>query len=322
MHKTIRWLNEALSAKDLVTGMTYYRVKDKEIKATDGRLTASHPWPFGGEFLAPGAEFEKILRRMDGEPKIEIAENAIKLRCGRNSGTIQTLPLSEWDYPGVEAAKWLPMPADLPQVLKALRPFISDNASQAWALCVALESGWAYATNNIALAGARCQDLGAIKALLPVWAIDFVLGRAEGLTHWSWSPNYVAFKWGNGAWMRSQLTIGQFPEKAAALVREAINEKPTQIVTDEFRTAFRQCAELTEDTVALYADHIESKFGKAEFAAGATCEVPEGSEFSLWGAKFLLPALDAATSWSPSVWPKPAPFKGPVVSGYVVGRKA
>lgn len=322
MQNIIAWINEALASKDIVTGMNYYRVKAKEIKATDGRLTAAYPWPYDGEFLVPGVEFEKILRRMPTSPTITIDEQSVKLRCGKLSGTIQTLPLTEWDYPGVDDIKWLPLPSGLMQVLKTLRPFVSDNASQSWALCIALEAGWGYATNNIALAGAACPSVGAIKALLPVWAVDFILGRTEGLTQWAWSDSFVAFRWGNGAWMRSQLVVGQFPEKATSLVRDAVNEKTSQKITDEFRTAFRACAELAEDTVALYVDRIVSKFGKAEFDVGAICEVPPNSEFSLWGAKFLLPALEAADSWSPGVWPKPAPFKGPIVSGYVVGRKA
>jgi hypothetical protein len=120
--------------------------------------------------------------------------------------------------------------------------------------------------------------------------------------------------------MRSQLIVGEFPEKAAALARSAWDENPTQEITQEFREAFEQVASLAEDTIEIYADRIQSKFGKAEIRGDATCEVPEGGK-SIWGASFLAPALAAATHWSPNLWPKPAPFKGEVVAGYIVGRK-
>ncbi len=321
MKTILAWLNEALAEKDLVTGMTYYRVENNIIKATNGRITASHPWPYDGAFLVPGKEFEKILRRMPDEPAITITEDKIKLRFERFSGSIQTLPLSEWDYPGVDDATWRPLPAGLIDALSALRPFISDNASQMWALCVALENGWAYATNNIALAGMRCPELGPVMALLPVWAVDFIIARAENLVQWSWSENYVAFRWDNGAWMRSQLIVGQFPEKAAELVRNSFAEQPTQPITDEFRIAFNQIAEMAEDTVAVYSDRIESRFGRAEVTSYIESAVPAEANCSTWGAKFLVPALAAATHWSPDAWPKPAPFKGKSVSGYVIGRK-
>ncbi len=320
MKTIIAWLNEALAAKDLAVGMTYYRVSDHQIRATDGRITASHPWPYDGEFLVPGDEFEKVLARCI-EPTITMDGLEMKMKSGRFGGTIQTLPLDKWDYPGVEDADWKPIPPPLLPIIKALRPFVSDNAVQGWALSVALQDGWAYATNNIALGGAKCKELKDIQALLPVWAADFILEREEGLTHWAWQEHYVAFKWKSGAWMRSQLNVGKFPDRAAEMVQAAFKEKPTQHITEEFRDAFRQIAELAADTIHIYADRIESKFGKAVVVDGIESEVPEGADHSIWGAKFLVPAIEVADSWSPSLWPKPAPFRGPLVSGYVVGRK-
>lgn len=323
MREIISWLNDALASKELVAGMNYYRAANGEIKATDGRITAAHPWPYKGEFLVPGEEFEKILSRCPNEPSLTvISPTELKLHSGRFHGTIKTLvPLQHWDYPGIDDAEWKPIPAQLIEVLKALRPFVSDNAVQNWALSVALQDGWAYATNNVAIGGAKCKGLNGVHALLPVWAIDFIINRTEALNHWCWTDNYVAFKWSNGAWMRSQLLVGTFPEKAMELVREAQKEKPTQVITDEFRNAFRQVAELAADTISIYPDRIESKFGKAVIVDGAESEVPEGVPCSIWGAKFLLPAIEVADSWSPAMWPKPAPFKGPLVSGYVVGRR-
>lgn len=322
MKEILSWLNDALASKDLVRGMNYYRVADGQIKATDGRITAAHPWPYNGEFLAPGDELEKILTRCAEDPTITIASpKEIRIRSGRFHGTIQTLPLTEWDYPGVDEAQWKPLPTQLMEVLHLLRPFISDNAVQGWAMSVALENGWAYATNNVSIGGAKCKGLNGVNALLPVWALDFVLPRTDGLTHWAWTDNYVAFKWNTNAWMRSQLVVGQFPEKASQLAQAAFQEEPTQVITEEFRAAFRQIAELAADTVSVYADRIESKFGKAIVVDGAESEVPEGALCSIWGAKFLLPALEVANCWSPAMWPKPAPFKGPVIAGYVVGRK-
>jgi hypothetical protein len=323
MKSVLAWLNDALAAKDIGAAMTYYRVANDTISATDGRITASHPWTFGkAEFLVPGVEFEKILQRMKATPNIEVAKDGeLKIRAGRLSGTIQTLPLTNWSYAGVDDVKWEKIPTSLLPLLKALRPFLSDNNTQAWSQCIALDDGWAYATNNMAIAGAQCPELGKIKALLPQWTLDFILDRKDGLTDWVWSDNFVAFHWASGAWMRSQLIIGQFPEKAASMVRESVAEKPTQKIDDEMRVAFGNIAELAEDTLMVYADRIESKFGKAVVEEGLKCEIPEGEECSIWGAKSLLPALNAADAWSPSVWPKPAPFKGPLVSGYVVGRR-
>lgn len=320
MKDAIKWIGDALSPKDIVTGQSFYKVTNQEIKATDGRLIAGHPWPDHTDFVVPGVEFEAVFKRMKEEPTIKATDKGITIRSGMFHGSINTLPLDKWNYPEVDDAVWQLIPPDLLSVLKALRPFISDNAMQKWATCVALENDWAYATNNVALAGSPCKGLG-LMALLPVWAVDFVLSRPAGLDLWAWTPQYVAFKWDNGAWMRASLVIGQFPERAAGMIREAAATKPTQKITPEYRQAFADVAEMAEDTIIIYPDKMVSKFRQAEIVAHVKSRVPEEGQ-SIWGASFLLPAIMAADVWSPDVWPKPAPFKGPVVCGYVVGRRA
>ena len=321
MREALKWIKGAIASRDIVSDKTFYKLSESEIRATNGKLTAGYPCETGVDFLVPGEEFEKILDRLPGDITIKPVENGIRLRSGLFSGTIKTLPLEQWSYPGVDHAIWQPIPAGLIDVMTALRPFISDNATQAWATCIALERGWAYATNNIALAGAPLPGAD-LMAMLPVWAVDFVLSRAKGLHSWAWSENYVAFQWDNSAWMRSVLVVGQFPEKAAALVREAGNAATTTKVTDEFRDAFVEVAALAEDTVLLYKDRIVSQFGQAEIVANTVCVVPPDVECSRWGASYLVPAIKAADTWSPDAWPKPAPWKGKVLAGYVVGRRA
>jgi len=324
MKTVIAWLNEALASKDIGAGMTYYRVKDKTISATNGNIVASHPWTFGkDEFLVPGKEFEKVLSRMTEAPIISLNKDGeLILKSGRFRGTVQTLPLTEWDYPGVAGAKWQKLPADLIKLIKALQPFISDNASQAWATCIALKTGWAYATNNIAIAGGACKGLEKVDAMLPMWAVEFILSRVEGLKEWTYNNNFIAFRWDSGAWMRSQLIVGQFPERAAEMVRQSIKAKTTQKIDDKFREVIERIGDLAEDTVLIYAKRIEARFGKAVVEDGVVCEIPKDADCSIFAAKVLLPAINAADSWSPSTWPNPTPFRGPVVSGYVVGRRA
>ena len=208
------------------------------------------------------------------------------------------------------------------ELLAALRQFVSENEQPAWGRCIALTDGWAYATNNMTIAGAKCTGLDAgVKSLVPAWALDFVLGRLNGLIEWTWDDHFIAFRWANGAWMRTQLIIGQFPEKAAAMVKAAWKAKPTQVVSDEFKEALARVSELSEDTVSVYADRLEARFDKTLVEDGIKCETPKGAKCSIWGARTLLPALVAADSWQPSIWPQPAPFKGPLVAGYIVGRR-
>src|SRR5579859_4088849 len=156
MRDIIRWVSEARPDKDLGPAMTHYRVGNGEIRATNGKLTASHPWPDDAEFLVSGAEFERVLSRMEGDdPTVTVdpEKSTVTVRSGRFHATIATLPVQDWNYPGVESAEWRNIPDDFLDVLASLRAFISDKPAQEWSGCVALDHGNMYATNNIALAG-------------------------------------------------------------------------------------------------------------------------------------------------------------------------
>lgn len=328
MKEILRWINDALADNKMTIAMTYYRVKNREIAATDGKITAGHPCPFEGNFVVPGVEFEKVLMRMQDEPKITVDDGVIKIRCGRFSGTVQTLPLYDWAYPGIDDVIWKPLPEKFLDIMTALKPFISDNPVQTWAQSIALENNWMFATNNVAIAGAECPDLGNIQAMLPLWAIEFLMRRQDGLTHWTWTENYVAFKWESGAWMRSNLIIGKFDERAAEMVKVASEEIPAQLIDDETREAYVRICSMAEDTVLVYSDCIRSRFGKAVVEEAVQNNVHKGKTALIWGARFLLPIMKIADAWTPVKGlddqgrPKPAVFHGKLISGYITGRVA
>lgn len=327
MRDALKWMRGALSSRGLNTEHTLYKLADSEIKATNGKLIAGHPCLTGVDFLVPGDEFEKVIVRLPGDITLKAVKKddkpiAIRLRSGAFSGTVNTMPLENWSFPGVDEAVWHPIPQKLCDVLQELRPFISDEGAHIWATCVAIENGWAYATNNVAIAGARLAGTENMMAMLPAWAVDFVLARREGLVEWAWADNYVAFRWDNDAWMRSVLVVGKFTEKAATMVRSAFEAKTTTKITQEFRDVLLDLCEMAEKTVLLYKDCIIARYKEAEVTASITCEVPvpESSDHSIWKAKFLLPVIEVAESWSPDAWPNPAPFKGKSISGFIIGR--
>lgn len=321
MRDEVDWITDALSAKNIAREMTHYRVESGEIRATDGRLTAGHPFDHPGPFLVPGSEFEKLVRRMPDDCTLTVKEDSIVLRSGRSSGNIKTLPVEQWSYPGIDEDGWQDAPEGLIDVLKKIRPFVSDNATQAWALGVALQYGYAYATNNIAIAGARIDSVGDINCILPVWAVDFIVDRSEGLESWQWTANYVAFRWANGAWMRAQLIDSTFPANASEAVRKMENYLPPQAISDEFRKAFTKAIELCSDAVHVSNTHIGGTFGAANFQDGVEVETLEENVHTIWGARYLKPVIAESTHWEPMSWPGRTAFRGKHLFGFIMGRR-
>ena len=322
--KEIDWLTDALSTKNIAREMTHYRVGGREIKATDGRITAGHPWPTEDQYLVPGTEFEKIVRRMPGDPRVEVEKDHIKVVSGRSRGAIRTMPLEQWDYPGVDTNAWTDLPEGLIGALRALRPFVSDNATHAWSLGVALDDGWAYATNNIVLAGVRLPSLDGreSQSIVPVWAIDFIVDRAEDLVEWAWTEYYIGFRWKNGAWMRSQLIEGTFHERASEMIRNVDVMELPQPITKEFKSTFARAAPLVPagSAIKIARTWLRGAFDEAQFEEGVEVETLDDAAPTSWTANRLAPVIEIASEWEPATWSKPTFFKGEGICGIVLGR--
>lgn len=326
MREAYNWTKEAMSGKGLQPLQQFYLVKDGMITMTDGRMTASHPFPYDQTFCAAGEPTEKLLNRLPEPITIAVEEDHAVFRHKRLSGKIRTASAEDWEQliRRPDAAK-LPLPSRLLHGLRQLRPFISDNASRQWALCVLAANDTLYATNNIAVAAAPEIDLDDVRALIPNWAVDFVIAREEGLTHWSHGEGYLCFHWANGAWMRTQLVVDEFPTTVEEIIgRGGWAEHE---LTDDWREAYDHIASLSANVITLYSDRMtgfnNEKEGEATMAVTveASSPVPDGQEYSRWDPRYLAPVMQVATHFDPQKYPNPCPFRGDGVVGVVVGRR-
>lgn len=319
MKEELAKIRRALSRQDIVPEFTQYLIKDGTISAYDGRMVASCPIDYDKMFLVPGREFESLLDRLPASDyDITLTDDAVTIRSGRLHGRIRLLPPATATYPQ-PSGNWREPPAGLLEALQQIRPFISDNAIHAWALCVSLEFNLMRATTNVSLVEVDCFDLDGTGQLLPCWAIDYILSRKEKLESVQFYAEYAAFRWDDGSWMRTQLIQGKFPTQARELFQNFV--APAWRIPDEWKNAYSVVTELAESEIEIRADKIIGcrGVGTSEFATPMTPVPEEG--FARFDPKFLDPVIDAATHWDPSAYPNPTPFTAPGLRGIIVGRR-
>jgi hypothetical protein len=83
-------------------------------------------------------------------------------------------------------------------------------------------------------------------------------------------------------------------------------------------------AELTDpgNAVYVYKDHVKGSTKRSMITEQVKSDVPDDKEYSLWEAQTLGLVIGVARAWSPALWPKPVPFHGERVKGYILGRVA
>ncbi len=317
MKEAVKKVRAALSKQGIVAHLTYYLVKDGYITANNGRMTAAAPFPSKHTFLVPGEDLESLISRFDGEIILTVGEAKISFASGRMRGSIQTIPEDTIYYPPPEPDLYVKPPTEFLPALRRVRPFISDNATREWALCAALQEDRILASNNITLVRATCPGLPPGETLLPCWAVDFLLSSSAQLTGYQLHPNAACFKWDDGTWMRSQLMDCGFPSQVDELLSKIV--RPPIEITHEWRTAYNKMAGLSEDKIDLHADKMTGQHGLTEVEYEVKSPTPEGG-VSSWNPTYLTSVIETATHWDPTVWPAPAPFVGPGISGLICGR--
>lgn len=319
MKDAIAWIKEGLSTKSIMPAHRFYLVKDGMIYATDGRMTCGHPFPYDKTFCAGGAELDKLVSRMSGAISIELGEDDVTVKAGRLRGKIKTIDPKDWPYETVNEER-SPVPPDLMKGLRLLRPFISDNATRPWALCVRAVNDTLYATNNVTAAAIPGIELDDIDVLIPNWAIDFVLAR-EGVTHWSHDKAHVGFHWSNGAWMSTRLIDGTgFPETIEDVINKA--GYATHKLTDDWKDAFNEITSLIDGQIVLREDKMvgRSKSEAMDVEVEAFSVVPKDGE-SGWSVEYLSSVVACASHFNPDTYPAPSPFRGDGIIGVIIGRR-
>jgi hypothetical protein len=318
----VRWLKEALSSKDILAANTHYLVRNGYIHAKNGRMAAAMPVDCDLEFAVPGEAFEKTLARAPGEVSLSLADGpngvpALTVRSGRFRATLGLLDVAHW-HVEEPASAFRPIPPELFAAFDALLPFISDNALHPWASSITLSATTAYATNNTVLACFPCTNPHGVSVLVPLWAVEFVVSRGKELAEWTVNDNHIAFRWSNGAWMRSQLMEGSLPDAAITMLSTA--EPAEYVLTGAWKDAVLRVAELADGEVYLLENLVRTRGqGLAVEEELADTPVPASSESSCWRPGVLQLVAEHATHFDPSNWPRPCSFSNGDLFGVAAG---
>lgn len=321
----------AVSNRNLVSAFNSYLVRGGTVAACNGVMSAGAPWPYTDhDYLVLAEELDAVVERIGEDAAITVEPDSITVRAGRRRGRIKTLPTDDLDFMQPAATllqqHW---PSGMLAALKAVRPYVSDNATRPWAACICLRGGFLYATNNVVVArtNERIPFMLPGDVLLPHWAVDYVLAQPCEPNGLAIADNYVAFSWPNednsNRWMRTQLVEGGYPQEVDKILESAV--QPTWVVPDAWREAALRLCEFSGDgTVRLGADAMFAMRGASmltdDLGTPVPPNLPQDRAHTCWEAKYLKLVATVATHWAPDAWPKPAKFVAPAVHGVIVGR--
>lgn len=316
-----RWVRDVVLDKAPSLNYCCYSINEGTVSASNGRITCCSPCTDLNSYMVHGKEIDRLVSVIedDGPLDVSFAETRLTLSRKGFKALLPRLPYEDWQMVK-PVGEWKDLPDGFVVALQTLRPFISDNAAQAWATAILIAPTFMLATNNVSIIRYDIETPVLEAVMLPIWAVDFILARPN-VQQFEGNSKRMAFKWPTGAWMGTCLIDGNFPETAVSLAKQTTGEG-AEPIEKEWRAAFKTIAPLAESTIELSAEMIVARREVASLEAEMPNKMPENTPVTLWPAKTLQNIIDISEAWGPHLWPAPAPFKGKNFVGLIVGRRA
>jgi DNA polymerase III sliding clamp (beta) subunit (PCNA family) len=301
----------AVSIKDLVPVLTHVAVHEGRLHAFNGRLHISAPCPElkGYSFTVPLTPFIAAVEVCEGVPKLQHADNILTLSgagsfsASMPTGQVEAFPLAEPEGKKVKVKNML-------GVLKALHPFIGEDASRPWSAAVLFDGTCAYATNNVILVEAEVGGSGMPYLVLPSHAVDEVLRLGMEPQFLSVTPNAVVIHYPFGIWLRTTVVEEKWPDVKAILKghQEGANAIP---IPKSLRKAVEQIRAFCPDPKHPYISFQEERVSTLDGVTRASVGGLEGRGIGkgTYHADPLLKALSVAYSADWGRFPR-VPFYG------------
>lgn len=321
MKAALQRVKKALTVSNLAPQLAYVSVHNGWMSATDGRLYASAPCDCAYNFVAPGKELDKALNfhadvTMEYKPAVDGNPPQLVFKHKRSRIKIQCLP--EDSFARAEAPQvWANFTPGYLEALKRARVFVSDNATQGWAMGVMNHKDFLAATNNIVLAVIDFKD-PPVDGTVPFWLIDYVAAMPDQPVGVHSDPNAIFFLWADGSWLRSLRIEGEAPAQMKALI-ENLSDRDRAIwqIPDEWREVYKQTLGFASRNIEVGPSHIRARGEATEVETEIFSPVEDAT---LWDHRFLGPVLAEATHWDISSHPQPAFWYGDKIRGVVVGK--
>jgi hypothetical protein len=174
----------------------------------NGRYTVDVPSDLP-PMLASAERLLAVWAACKGEPAVSLGDKFLTVTSGRLRARVAVLDPGQYprDTPTPETAHGT---ADVAGVLRALLPYVADDASRPWATSICLTATHAYATNNVVLARTPLAAGVGVPINVPGRSVEAILecGDIEAVGA---DASSITFYLAGDVWVRCQLVAGDWP---------------------------------------------------------------------------------------------------------------
>jgi hypothetical protein len=225
MKEAFNTVRGAVSQRDLLPVLTHFAVSQGRIHGYNGRVHISAPAPSLAHLPGFTVPAQLALAALDAcgeaEPVLEMAGDKVRVTDGANFSAVLPIgPIDAFPISPVPAKCKKLGNAQLLPVLRALRPFVGEDASRPWCASIKFHGAVAMATNNVAMAAMGLPKSWplTLSCALPVFTVDELLRIGEEPVAVAPDGDHALFFYlPQQVWLRTVLVADGWPNAMAVL---------------------------------------------------------------------------------------------------------
>lgn len=315
MLKELKFVQGAVSRKDLVPAMKHFAIESGHVRSYNGVLALSSPIPFDIDCYPRAETLIKAISNCEETVTLSMTPaGKLRVQSGLFRALISCVEKSEIHIR--PSGKMVTCDSEaLLKGFKILENIIGDDASRPWANGILLRGQSAFATCNVVL----CEYwLGADfpTVNIPLAAVREVVRIGEAPSHLQIDETSVSFHYSDGRWIRTQLFSTEWPDLSRILDR-SVNATP---IDERIFDAMDKLRPFVDKSgrVIFTADSVATHEGEDE---GGRIELPGSTVTGIYSLEMIKLLKGVATSIDFSDYPNPCLFYGDRLRGAIIGRK-
>jgi DNA polymerase III sliding clamp (beta) subunit (PCNA family) len=319
MLNSLKFCQGAVAAKDFVPCLTHFVIEHGRVRAFNGVIALSSPIPFDISCRPKAVPLIKTIATCTDTIQLSLTPGGkLSVKSGKFRSLIDSAPDENTPHPFPEGAIVQINGDALLKGIKAVAPFIGDDASRRWANGILVKDGSLFATNNVMLVQYWLgEDFGSVVTI-PQAAIKEMLRINEPPLYAQLAEGSVTFHYENERWLRTQLYDSKaWPDFAPILDRPSVQSP----IEEGFFEALEAIKPFTDKagTVEFIMQALTTHLDGFE---GATFDVPTLTAEGKYCINMLEILKGSATTIDWNLYPSPCLFTdGGRMRGALVGMR-
>jgi DNA polymerase III sliding clamp (beta) subunit (PCNA family) len=317
--EALKFVQRGVARRDIVPGLSHFRIKDKRVTGFNGSYSLSAPVDIGFNVAPNAGCFVNALNACEDVITLKMEGEHLLVRSGNFRTTIPCISLDQVPETVPEGQIVRPH-GSLLGALKSLQPFVGVDASRPWACGVLFSKQSAYATNNIIVAEYWLGTPFPHFINVPSGIIDELCKVDEALTHLQIAEGSVTFHYEDGRWIKSQLLALDWPNipEVLSAAWEDANLLPPPSGMEDAIEKLRRFETKEEHRVHLRGQDM-STHKQGLVPGGALIELSGLPPAGCYHMKYLHDVLKIADAIDFTKYPRPIPFRGGALRGALLG---